>query len=182
MRFLALLIFISLFFTACDKQDSSVDSQLPVHTFTLEDGALKQYTVTKQGHHVTIKAFPNRVIIFDIFATWCPACNVIAPHLANLQAKYKDKVIVMGLSTEQNKPHSYYDVFAKKHHTNYPISNAQDNFMLMNRIATDLRQPRQFPIPLIVMYDTKGNYFRHYTGAVPEEMIDRDIQTALGHN
>ena len=179
MRFLPFLLALLFIFSACDK-NSSDDTTLPTHSFSLEDSALKHYTVIKQGRNITIKEYPERVIIFDIFATWCPACNVIAPHLENLQQKYKDKLLVVGLSTEQNKPHSYYDAFSKKHHTTYPISNAEDNFMLINRIATDLRQPRQFPIPLIVMYDPKGRYFRHYVGAVPEEMIERDIQTALG--
>jgi hypothetical protein len=35
-------------------------------------------------------------------------------------------------------------------------------------------------IPFMVMYTPKGEYSTHYMGAVPEEMIDTNIQDALG--
>ncbi len=180
MRFYALITAITLLFSACSDSNDDTASQLEVKEYLLEDSKLTPYHVKKQGNKVTIDEHKGKVILIDIFATWCPACKVIAPHLSNLQKKYPDKLLVMGLSIEPNKEHSFFDAFAKAHNAIYPISNAADNMVLAQRIATDLRQPRSFPIPLIVMYDTEGNYFRHYTGAVPEEIIDRDIASALG--
>ena len=52
------------------------------------------------------------------------------------------------------------------------------NFKLSNELATLVRQPRSFPIPLLIMFKD-GKYFTHYIGAVPEEMIESDIKEAL---
>ena len=38
---------------------------------------------------------------------------------------------------------------------------------------------RSYPIPLLVLLKD-GEYYRHYVGAVPEEMIESDLLDALG--
>lgn len=179
MRIYGTLLFISLIFLGCESSSSS-SSQLPTNTYTLEETTAQKLHLTKQGHNLTVKEHPSKVIIIDIFATWCPPCRVVAPHLSALQEKYQDEVKIIGLSIEQNKPHEYYTAFKNEYKATYSIANGADNNDLAGRIAADLQQPRSFPIPLMVIYDKEGNYFRHYVGAVPEEMIERDIQSALG--
>ena len=179
MRFSALVLSLTLLFTACSDSQTET-SEIPVTTYELETASTKIYKLLKQGGNLKIEGHQGKVILIDIFATWCPACKVISPHLSNLHQKYPKELLVIGVLIEKNKEHDYVNTYAKKYDAQYPISNCEANFNLASRIAADLRQPRSFPIPLMVLYDTKGNYFRHYTGAVPEEIIDRDIQSALG--
>lgn len=180
MKNLLSLLFITLLFTACSsEQHETLDPSLPKKDFVLEDAALTHYTVIKQGRNVTAKELPGKILLLDIFATWCPACKVEASHLSNIQKTFGKDVQVIGLMIDENQPIAASKTFATKHHASYPISHASDNQNLAARLAADMQQPRQFPIPLLVMYDQKGNYFRHYVGAVPEEMIVRDIQTLL---
>ncbi|MDH5465044.1 MAG: TlpA family protein disulfide reductase [Thiovulaceae bacterium] len=179
MRFYALILSMSLLFTACEDSQENT-TQIPVASYELETADATIYKMLKQGNNLKIQGHEGKVILIDIFATWCPACKVITPHLSNLGKKYSKELLVLGILIEKNKPHSYVEAYKKKYEATYPISNCEENFDLASRIAADLRQPRSFPIPLMIMYDTKGNYFRHYTGAVPEEIIDRDIQSALG--
>ncbi|KIM10390.1 MAG: hypothetical protein KU37_10660 [Sulfuricurvum sp. PC08-66] len=176
---LSTLLLSALFLTSCSDKPQE-NSEIPSVKFTLEDTTQKEYTVHKQGRTITIDEAKGKVLIFDIFATWCPSCKVIAPHLGHIQEKYGDSVQVLGILIEEGKPHSYAIEFAQKYGATYPISNSEDNRELAGRIAADMRQPRSFPIPLVVMYDQKGEYFRHYVGAVPEEMIERDVATLLG--
>jgi len=42
----------------------------------------------------------GKFILIDFWATWCPPCRAAIPGLNKLHAKFKDKVIVMGLSDE----------------------------------------------------------------------------------
>jgi len=44
-------------------------------------------------------------------------------------------------------------------------------------MASILELPENFSIPLTVMY-LNGEYFTHYEGSVPVEMIEYDIQQA----
>ena len=34
-------------------------------------------------------------------------------------------------------------------------------------------------IPYTIIYDKNGHYYTHYTGAVPEEMMEADIKKAI---
>ena len=61
----------------------------------------------------------------------------------------------------------------------YTITNGLDNIKLSRIIASSIHVGQKFPIPLMVMYKD-GKYVTHYVGAIPEEMIESDINQALG--
>ena len=53
------------------------------------------------------------------------------------------------------------------------ITNSDDNFKLAQEIGGVKS------IPFMLIYDRNGNYSQHYTGAIPEEMIEEDIKKVL---
>ena len=177
--FLSLLLSMFLF-TACEKDESATASTGTVHNFTLTDTKGIDYVIKKVGETITVKGHEGKVIIFDIFATWCPGCKVVAPHLSNLQAKYKKDLLVIGITIERNISNEKLDAFSAEHNAHYPISNVEENMMFAQRLAYDMKQPRSFPIPLVIMYGSNTKYFTHYIGPAAEEMMDRDIRSALG--
>lgn len=42
----------------------------------------------------------NKFVLVDIWATWTEPARATIPHLNDLQARFKDKLVVLGLSTE----------------------------------------------------------------------------------
>ena len=44
-----------------------------------------------------------KFVLVDIWATWCPPCRRAIPHLNELHAKYKDRLVIIGLSSEPAK-------------------------------------------------------------------------------
>jgi len=42
----------------------------------------------------------GKFVLVDFWATWCGPCRKSIPHLNELQAKFKDKLVVIGLSDE----------------------------------------------------------------------------------
>ena len=42
----------------------------------------------------------GKFVLLDFWATWCPPCRRSIPELNNLHAKFKDRLVVVGLSDE----------------------------------------------------------------------------------
>jgi thiol-disulfide isomerase/thioredoxin len=43
----------------------------------------------------------GKVVLIDFWATWCPPCREAIPELNDLQAKFKDDLVVIGISDEK---------------------------------------------------------------------------------
>ncbi len=174
------LFSLTLLFQGCNKQDSSEEALVSTSEFSLMDTQGKSYTVEKRGTNFTLDEGKDKVVLFDIFATWCPPCQAEIRHMGNLQKKYGDDLIVMGITIEEDKSNAELDAFREKFGGgNYLIANKADNQILARAIAATIGVGQQFPIPLMVLYKN-GQYVTHYSGATQEEIIDHDIAQALG--
>ena len=176
-----LLISLSAVFIlgACsDSSQSELNSLVSQSTYVLKDLKNVDYKVIKEGKDFSVEGLEDKVIIFDIFATWCPPCRAAAPNLSNLQKKFEKEVKIIGLLIEEDKSNSYVQRFVDTYGAHYAISNAPDNHDLSRAVASTTGVGQGFPIPLMVMF-YKGKYINHYIGAVPEEMIEEDIQKAM---
>jgi len=182
MRFSILLIpliSITLLFQGCGEE-STDEAMVSTAEFTLMDTQGNSYSVEKRGTNFTLDAGDNKVVLFDIFATWCPPCQAEVKHLGNLQKKYGDDLIIMGITIEEDKSNAELDAFREKFKGgDYLIANKADNQNLARSIASTIGVGQQFPIPLMVLYHN-GEYVTHYAGATQEEIIDHDIAQALG--
>ena len=56
-----------------------------------------------KGSPITLKETDaqNKVTVVEFWATWCGPCRVSIPHLTELQEKYKDDVVFIGVSSEE---------------------------------------------------------------------------------
>ena len=183
---LATLIATSLLFTACSKEKEktkdikeSANAMLSTNEFVLTSLAKKQYVVKKTTDGFSVDGAKDKVIIFDVFATWCPPCQAEASHLASLQKKFKDSLLVIGITVEKGVQNSKLQDFRSEHHADYALVNSNENSRIINAIATKLKLGHNFGIPLMVMYKD-GKLVNMYQGATEEEFIESDIKKALG--
>lgn len=149
----------------------------PAKVFTLSSTKMKSHTVTVSSQKVIFQDTTQPIVIVNLFATWCPPCIGEIPYLNDLQKKYKEKLFVVGILTHDSIMQDALDTFMAKNQINYFISNATDNDTFADQLAITLDLPENFSIPLTVMY-VNGEYFTHYEGSVPVEMIEYDIQQA----
>jgi len=177
----SLSIILPLLFVGCSSSDSSEDESNMVasNTFHLVSTDGVDYNVTKSGKNFTVKGHEGKVIMFDIFATWCPPCRAEAPNLTHLQKKYNQDFLIIGVTIEDDISNKDINAFKEKYGADYAIVNSKENERLYRAMASATKVGQRFPIPLMVMYKD-GQYITHYVGQTPEEMIESDIKKALG--
>ena len=179
------VILVITVFTACqDNSDSinenilapskEVEQTLPTFNLTTTKGETITIEVTKEGWD--FKQYPNKVILLNFFATWCPPCKAEIPHLNNLLSKYKDDFVVISVLIEKGKQNDFVEEFISNYDIQYPITNSDENFALAAAVGG------VESIPSMYLFTTKGLVYQNYVGAVKEEILESDIKQAIALN
>ena len=180
ISFLSTLLTFTLFFQACsDESKQEPKNIVSKNEYVLTGINNTQYIAKKEPNGFTLDNAQGKVIIFDIFATWCPPCKAAASHLSSLQEKYKDNLVIIGLTIEDNISNEKLQEFREMYDAQYILVNSEVNRRLVDDIAKSLEVGDRFPIPLMAMY-LDGKFITHYVGAIEEEFIESDIKRALG--
>jgi len=72
------------------------------------------------GNVISTAAWQGKVVIVNFWATWCPPCREEIPILISLSEKYKDDLLVIGISVDDGPPADVKE-FARRIGVNYPI-------------------------------------------------------------
>ena len=173
-------VFFSLIFGGCSSEKAeNPNDMISANEYVLTALDNKQYVVKKEGTGFILKNAKGKVVIFDIFATWCPPCRAAATHLSSLQQKYKDDLIIIGITIEDKIPNSKLLDFRKTYTANYTLVNSEQNRRLCDAIVNELGLGERYPIPMMAMY-LDGKLINHFVGSTEEEFIESDIKRALG--
>ena len=118
------------------------------------------------------------IVLVNFFSTWCPPCRGQLPYFENLQKKYRKDLFIAGILVNDDVNATQLEQFYKKYHMEYFVSNDIENEYVSAKVAEALKLDANFTLPLTVLYKN-GDYYTHYEGVVPVEMIDHDIRMAL---
>ncbi|PHS57842.1 MAG: thioredoxin [Sulfurimonas sp.] len=175
-------IILLLTFNGCsseEKETQEINNMISKNEYVLTSTDSKQYIVKKEANAFILDGAKDKVIIFDIFATWCPPCRASASHLSSLQKKYKDNLVIIGITIEDNIENSKLLEFAKTYNAKYILVNSDQNRKLADAIVKELGLGDRYPIPTMAMYKN-GKLINHFVGMVEEEFVESDIKKALG--
>jgi thiol-disulfide isomerase/thioredoxin len=177
---LSTLLTLTLFFQACSSDaEQNANDMISSNEYVLTAINNTQYIAKKEPNGFSLENAQGKIVIFDIFATWCPPCKAAASHLSSLQAKYKDQLVIIGITIEDDISNEKLQEFREMYDAQYILVNSDQNRRLVDDIATALEVGDRFPIPLMAMY-LDGKLVNHYVGAIEEEFIESDIKRALG--
>ncbi len=167
-----------LMITKADHSKKPSSSQIETDTFILKNIQQMKHTLTIRNQKVNFHDIDQAIVIVHFFTTWYSPCCGEIPYLSDLQKKYKKKVFISGILVNDTQSEDTLNKFIHKYHADYFISNSKQNDIFAAKVVKDLHLPKNFPIPLTVIY-VEGNYYTHYEGAVPIEMIEHDIRQAI---
>ena len=112
----------------------------------------------------------GKVVILDLWATWCPPCRKEIPGFINLYNKYKAKnVEILGIAFDENGS-EVVPPFIKKMGINYPVYIEGGDVAQ----AYDLQA-----YPTTIIYGKDGNVASKHIGYVSEKEFDDEIGELL---
>ena len=122
------------------------------------------------GAEVKLADYKGKVILLNVWATWCGPCEQEIPELVETYSKYKDKgLVVLGLSLDD--PPETLRAYAPKKQMNYPILLMRDEF--------DEAYGPIFGVPITFFIGRDGKISEKHFGPVTKEDIDREIKALL---
>lgn len=109
------LLLITLLFGGCERDSHSVATSSAVNAATAS--ASSQYpqapafTLTDSaGDEVSFPRADGDIDIYFFWATWCPYCKQLMPHLQSIVDEYDGRVSVQAINIRENgKPQLYLD-------------------------------------------------------------------------
>jgi thiol-disulfide isomerase/thioredoxin len=114
------------------------------------------------GQKTRLADYSGKVLIVNLWATWCGPCRQEIPHLIEIAKEYKGKgVEVIGLTKEDpdNQPEIVKE-FSKVFNINYPIGWVDEE------MQSELMRGRA-AIPQAYIIGRDGKILKHYVGFNP---------------
>ena len=101
--------------------DAGESGERPTLRFFRNPAPAPAFTVRDlDGKELSSASLRGKVVILNFWATWCGPCRAEIPDLVALQAKYRDHVVVVGISEDEAPPEVVRE-FAARYKVNYPI-------------------------------------------------------------
>lgn len=90
--------------------------------FFLVTAALAQTQATPQldlqdlkGNHHKLEDYKGKVVLLNFWATWCVPCATEMPLLAEMQSRYKNKIVILAASIDDPADKAKLEPFLQKH-------------------------------------------------------------------
>lgn len=182
--FAALLTVIA---TGCGSGDSGEDARRPVATEPMErldpnsvplypaqrESEAPDFTVTLVGgEQFTLSEQRDKVVLLNIWATWCAPCHTETPHLVDLYDEYGEEgLLILGVSLDE-RGMSAVKPFMERYGVQYPMV-IDKNDRVMDKYGPTMAVPTSY----IIGKEGQIRYFA--TGAVTRAELEPRLRKLL---
>ncbi|HJW08029.1 MAG TPA: TlpA disulfide reductase family protein [Holophagaceae bacterium] len=125
--------------------------------------------VDARGAKHTVADYRGKVLLLDLWATWCPPCRRSLPELAKVQAATDGSYAVLPISIDD---HGFADI--------EPFFQAHPELRLEAMVQADLGPLEPVNIvPTTVLLDAQGRILSRWSGYAPGR-AEQELKQALG--
>lgn len=171
---------------ACSQQSANnseptpVLSEAPSTTFPMppvssEGSPAAVGWTLADGKRVNLSDQRGKVLVLDLYATWCEPCRQSIPHLIGLHERYEAKGLsLVGLNVGGPDDRVKVAGFAAEFHISYPLG-------FPDKSLTDLFLSDDNSIPQTFVFNREGRLIKRYIGydqSMPgelEELIKSEL-------
>ena len=132
-------------------------------------------TVALNGDSVSLASLRGKVVLFNIWATWCHPCRAEIPELRELHAQYRDRGLeLVGVSVDADGNDEGIKSFMEEFKMTYPVWRDPDE-----RVSTKFLA---IGVPATYLIDRKGILRWRKTGPIApnDSTLAAAIERALG--
>ncbi len=113
----------------------------------------------------------GKVVLLNFWATWCGPCRAEIPDLVELQAKYKERLQVIGLVVDDDDLDAIHQ-FIREFRINYPVAITSDDVRThYGGIAA---------LPTSFLLDPQGRVVQKHVGLRDPALYEIEIRALLG--
>jgi len=123
------------------------------------------------GRELSSASWRGKVVILNFWATWCPPCRAEIPDLVALQEKYRDHLVVIGISEDEAPPDTVKQ-FAARHNVNYPI--------VMMTPELERMFPGVSALPTSFILDRESRIVQKHVGMLTARTTEYEMRALAG--
>lgn len=140
---------------ASETQETNSADEEPIAApdFTIEDMEVKDFTLSDHQ---------GKIVVLNIWATWCPPCREEIPYFIELQDELRDDVLFVGVSVDE-EGWEVVEPFAQEFGINYPL--VVDDGTIVDKYGPYRGIPTTFFINCV------GEVEYVAPGMIPEQML-----------
>lgn len=99
---------------------SSIDAQVAKGDYPVAPSLHTALPVLGTGARTSLAAYHGKVLVVNVFASWCPPCRTEAPILADAEQSLRARgATILGVTYQDNP--SAAALFVRQQHITYPV-------------------------------------------------------------
>lgn len=113
------------------------------------------------GHpdELKLSSLRGKVVLLDVFASWCPHCQEHAPHIVELYNKYKERgFVVLGLATDREDKAEDVKTFVRNAKITYMVG------YLPTEVLAYYVDSRNTDVPQMILFGADGKMSKRKVG------------------
>lgn len=179
IRLLPVVLLTAMLAVGCGGEETNETPKTPATPSAraaVAGDAAPDFTLESvDGGQVSLSDYQGKVVLLDFWATWCPPCRKGIPDLIELNNKYGDDLVVIGISVDRQNTIGAVPGFVEEYGINYPVVYMNEDVIQ----AYGAKYGAIQSIPTAFVLNRDGVMVKKQVGLAPKEVFQQVIESAM---